>query len=108
MSLNRIVSSASVLLLMMAAIGCQSGGAASSTASGPPVDKAVLITTGNGTSTVYIPASNGAGVERLAADKEAPVCKQCQEDAEAYFKSGVISPKCPVCGANRVPLHAIN
>jgi hypothetical protein len=87
------------------AIGCQAGG--SPAASAP--QRAVLITTGNGMSSIYIPSSEtSGGVVRLAGDKEAPVCKQCQEDAEAYFKGGPLAPTCPVCGASRSPLHATN
>jgi hypothetical protein len=67
----------------------------------------VLITTGNGMTSILIPSSNDTGVARLAADG-APACKQCEEDAAAYFKGGPLAAKCPVCGATRVTLHTIN
>lgn len=108
MYLKRMSYLSLTLATMLLAVGCQSGGSPAASTSTAP-QRAVLITTGNGMSTVYIPSSEGSGgVERLAGDKEAPVCKQCQEDAEAYFKGGPLSPTCPVCGASRSPLHATN
>jgi len=92
----------------MLAAGCHSE-APSATSTSMTPRQAVLITTGNGTSTVYIPSSDSSGgVARLAGEKESPVCKQCAEDAAAYFNGSALSPKCPVCGASRSPLHATN
>lgn len=109
MSLKRSLLRAVPLVLLIAAVGCQTGGSAPAEASAPAPQKAVVITTGQGTTAVYIPSTNNAGVELLAADKQAATaCKQCEEDVKNYFKTGVISAKCPVCGATRVPLHAIN
>jgi transposase-like protein len=97
-----------VLCAAMLIAGCHSQEPSGTSASTAP-QKAVLIETGNGMSTVYIPSSTSAGgVERLAGDKEGPVCKQCEADAAAYFSGSPLSPKCPVCGASRSPLHATN
>jgi hypothetical protein len=97
-----------VLCAAMLIVGCHSEQPSAASASAAP-QKAVLIETGNGMSTVYIPSTTSAGgVERLAGDKEAPVCKQCEADAAAYFSGSALSPKCPVCGASRSPLHATN
>jgi hypothetical protein len=106
MLLKRMARTASPLVLLLLAIGCQGSGATPSASTMSP-QKAVAITTGNGTTTVLIPSSDGTGVARLAGDST-PACKQCEEDSEAYFKGGTIAAKCPVCGATRVPLHAIN
>lgn len=97
-----------ILCAAMLIVGCHSEQPPATTASAAP-QKAVLIETGNGTTTVFIPsASAPGGVERLAGDKEAPACKQCEADIAAYFNGAPLAPKCPVCGASRTPLHAIN
>ena len=107
MLLKRFARTVTPVVLLLMAIGCQTSGSAP-TASVITPQKAVLITAGNGTTTVLIPSSDGTGVARLAGDSSGGVCKQCEEDAAAYFKSGVISAKCPVCGATRIPLHSVN
>ena len=108
MSSTRILKLCIPVLLLMAAIGCHGSNTTSPTAMATP-QKAVLITTGNGTSYVVLPTTEGSGVERLAADgTPAPSCKQCEDDALAYFRTGVISPKCPICGASRIPVHSVN
>jgi hypothetical protein len=108
MSFTRIPKLGIPVLLLMAAIGCHGSDTTASTSMATP-QKAVLITTGNGTSYVVLPTTDGNGVQRLAADgTPAPACKQCEDDALAYFKTGVISPKCPTCGASRIPVHSVN
>ena len=103
---NRVTRWMLPLMLLAAAAGCHGSGAASTSMATP--QKAVLITTGNGTSYVVLPTTDNSGVQRLAADAPGPVCKQCEEDSLAYFRNGVISPKCPVCGASRIPVHSVN
>lgn len=97
-----------ILCATLLIVGCHAEQPSSATAFAAP-QKAVLIQTGNGTTTVYIPNSSApGGVERLAGDKEAPACKQCEADIAAYFNGAPLAPKCPVCGASRTPLHSIN
>ena len=69
--------------------------------------KAVVLTTGNGTTTVLFPASDGNGVSALASAK-VEHCAQCEADAAKYFKSGEIAPTCSVCGAKRTGVGGIN
>jgi hypothetical protein len=83
----------------MFVVGCQSGGMGSSASSAPT--KAVLVT-GQGSTTVFIPTSDG-GIERLAS-ADTPKCAQCESDARHYFLTGELTPKCSACGAMRVPL----
>jgi hypothetical protein len=88
--------------------GCHSEQPSGASASAAP-QKAVLIQTGNGVTTLYIPSTSAPeGVERLVADKEAPACRQCEADIAAYFSGAPLATKCPVCGASRTPLHATN
>ena len=97
-----------MLCAAMLIVGCHSEQPATATASAAP-QKAVLIQTGNGLTSVYIPNPNApGGVERLASDKEGPECKQCEADIAAYFNGAPLVTKCPVCGASRTPLHSVN
>jgi hypothetical protein len=90
-------------------VGCHSEQPSGASASASP-QKAVLIETGQGMTTVYIPSTSApGGVERLAGDKEPPsACKQCEADIAAYFNGAPLATKCSVCGATRLPLHATN
>lgn len=108
----RTVRTCCVLLTLCAAlliVGCHSQQPSDASASAAP-QKAVLIETGQGTTTVYIPSTSApGGVERLAGDKETPaVCKQCEADIAAYFNGAPLAAKCSACGATRLPLHAVN
>lgn len=105
---KRLIALCMMLCGAMLMVGCHSEQPSTATASAAP-QKAVLIQTGNGFTTVYIPNPNApGGVERLASDKEGPECKQCEADIAAYFNGAPLAPKCPVCGASRTPLHGIN
>lgn len=64
--------------------------------------KAVLSTGQGGTTVVYL-STAGGGVERLAS-ADVPNCPQCEADAKKYFETGVLVPKCSVCGATHIPL----
>ena len=81
-------------------VGCQSGGAGAAAPAVPT--RAIVVTTGQGQSVVYIPTADG-GVERLAS-ADMPACAQCEADAKQYFLTGQITPKCSVCGATRTPV----
>ena len=94
------------LLALAFAGGCQSTGTPPSSAPAVP-QKAVVLTTGNGTTTVLFPASDGNGVSALASAK-VDHCAQCDADAAKYFKSGEIAPTCAVCGAKRTGVGGIN
>ena len=88
--------------------GCASGGggepttAPTTTASSPSVSKAVMVTTGNGGSVLYLSSTDGS--LQTISTEGAPICNQCAEDAAAYFKTGHLDPICAVCGAHRTAL----
>jgi hypothetical protein len=90
--------------MLMGVTGCMSS-TPSSTSSMAPT-KAILITTGQGTTAVLVPNDSG-GVTMLANGK-IEKCAQCEADVATYFKTGHIDPKCPVCGATRTTLSGIN
>ena len=81
-------------------VGCQSGGGGAAASMAPT--RAVVATTGQGQTVVYLPAPDG-GVERLAS-ADMPKCAQCEADAKQYFLTGQLTPKCATCGAIRTPL----
>src|SRR3954466_5921473 len=87
-----------VFLLAVAVAGCQSTPPA--TAAAP--QKAVLINSGQGTTTVYVPAANG-GAATLASSK-VEKCPDCEKDVAEYFKTGQLAAKCASCGATRTVL----
>ena len=65
--------------------------------------KAVMVTVGNG-GTIYYATTDGAVHSMGTAD--AKMCKQCESDAMAYFKTGHIDAVCSVCGAHRAAIFA--
>ena len=95
------------LLIAALGAGCQN----SSNPSGEllvPTQRALVISGGNGGSTVvYIPTADNSGVEMLSTSRAAPICAQCRADAIKYFQTGVLVPKCPVCGATRTPVNYV-
>jgi hypothetical protein len=102
MSYARSLFVITAMVGLLAVAGCKSS--ESSMSSAPMVDKAVVVTSGNGTTTIYIPAAGG-GVEMLSTSgaKECPTCKA---DAEKYFLTGQLVAKCPDCGATRTAVLA--
>jgi hypothetical protein len=92
--------------------GCQSMGGAPAASTAP--QKAVVITTGQGATVVYVPSADGKGVERLASSGDVGHCAQCEADVAKYFMTGELTPKCSVCGATRtavtyqIPTHSVN
>ena len=89
------------LLVAVFAVGCQTNGPAPATAATP--GRAVIASTGNGTTTIYLPAASGGGVQALStAGAAAPACPDCAAAAAKYFQGGPLEAKCPVCGANRL------
>src|SRR4051812_26684714 len=89
-------------LLALTVVGCQSSPPA--TVAAP--QKAVLISSGQGTTTVYVPAANG-GVATLASNK-VEKCPDCEKDVAEYFKSGHLAATCATCGATRTVLTGTN
>ena len=91
---------ACVACALVFVVGCQSGGAG--VAASPAPTRAVVATTGQGQTVVYLPTPDG-GVERLAS-ADMPHCAQCEADAKQYFLTGELTPKCASCGAVRTPV----
>ena len=95
--------------LLIAAIGagCQN----SSKLSGEllvPTQRALVISGGQGGSTVvYIPTADNSDVQMLSTSGAAAICAQCRADAIKYFQTGVLVPKCAVCGALRTPVNYV-
>ena len=85
------------LLSVLTAAGCKSSNPAPETSTAVPA-RAVIATTGNGTTTIYLPA--GTGVQTLST-ASTPACADCTAAAARYFQGGALEAKCPVCGATR-------
>jgi hypothetical protein len=85
---------------LMLAAGCQSMGAKKDDTSMPD-NKGVAAVTNQG-AVVYL-AGQGAEMKTLSASGTT-ICPQCRMDADNYFKTGMLTEKCSVCGANRYPL----
>src|SRR3954469_18845468 len=98
------VLSATLFAALLA--GCQSSGSAPSGASSGAPTRAVLLTTGNGTTEVLLP-KEGGGATMLSSGK-AESCPQCQSDVANYFQTGQLAPKCATCGATRTVLTGTN
>ena len=86
------------LLAAVFVVGCQTSSPAPASAT---PGRAVIATAGNGTTTIYLPASSGGGVQTLSTSG-APACPDCSAAAAKYFQGGTLEAKCPVCGANRL------
>ena len=95
----RLAAALCVACALTIVAGCQSSNTGASANTAPTC--AVLVT-GQGSTVVYLPTSDG-GVERLAS-ADVPKCAQCEADAKHYFLTGELTPKCSTCGAMRTPL----
>jgi len=95
----------SILLVLSLGVGCKSGGEPSSsgtTMTSP--QKAIVISGGNGGGTrIFFPSQDGKSMETLSTEGTAE-CAQCRADAEHYFLTGEMAPKCSMCGATRTPV----
>ena len=86
---------------LVLAAGCHGmGGSADSTSPG----KAMLITTGNGTSYVVYPTADGKDVQMMSTNGKPATCAQCKADAIKAFNGETIAPICDKCGATRTLL----
>lgn len=100
--LMRRMSLGMVALLALFVVGCQGGSSGGGSSSSAMPGKAVVAMNGHGGSTtVYIPSTNGSGVQMLSSEPSATECAQCRQDASEYFKSGHLESVCSVCGAHR-------
>lgn len=97
----------SALAALALAVGCQSApmGESAMSKSSPPT-KAVLVSSGQGSTILFIPQPDGS-MAMLASGKMEK-CAQCEADVASYFKTGKIDSKCAVCGATRAPLSGTN
>jgi ribosomal protein L37AE/L43A len=83
--------------------GCQMSGSAGTTAATP--QQAILISGGqSGATAIYLPSSGPDKVVMLSTSGDVKECPQCKADAEKYFETGVLVPKCSMCGATRTVL----
>jgi len=93
----------SILLVLSLSVGCKSGGEPSSSTMTSP-QKAIVISGGNGGGTrIFFPSQDGKSMETLSTEGTAE-CAQCRADAEHYFLTGEMAPKCSMCGATRTPV----
>jgi hypothetical protein len=99
MSIRRSVATLFAVVCLTLVGGCQT-----SSPPAPDTSKAVVVNTGQGTSVVYLSSTDGT-VHTMSTEG-AGVCKQCETDALAYFKTGHLDPVCQVCGAKRAALVA--
>jgi ribosomal protein L37AE/L43A len=102
MSFARMLCTVTVGFLMMAIVGgCASTSGSASTAM---PQKAIVVTGGNsGGTAIFIPNADNTDVEMMSTTGE-PMCPQCRADAIKYFQTGVLVPKCSMCGATRTPV----
>ena len=61
--------------------------------------KPILASSGNGGYVLYYPNADGSVTPMESSG--AGVCKQCEEDAISYYKTGKIDPVCSMCGGHR-------
>ena len=111
MSIYRFVVTFVALACLTFVCGCIPGGsstpatapstapAAASTDTG---SKGILVTTGNGSSVLYMTSTDGT--VHMMSTEGAPTCNACESDAQEYFKTGHITPICAICGAHRTPV----
>ncbi len=98
MSIKHVGSALVGLVCLTLMVGCQPAGAGWSASTQMAPSKAVLVTAGQGY-VVYVPAADGT-VHALTGEN-VHMCKQCEMDASAYFKTGHLDATCSVCGAHR-------
>ena len=105
LSRTRFVFAALALIVMA---GCQNSsplsapGASIGTA---PPQRAVLITAGNGSTSVILPSSDPSNPVVLSTSGEAKEeCPECKAAAIKYFQTGVLEPKCSRTGATRTAI----
>jgi hypothetical protein len=91
-----------VVLAFTLVTGCQMSGSAGETAA---PQQAILVTGGqSGGTAIFIPSSGPDKVVMLSTSGDVKECPQCKADAEKYFETGVLVPKCSMCGATRTVL----
>src|SRR5689334_968814 len=88
-------------LLLMIGNACQNMAASAPDVRHPV--RAIVISGGNGGSTTVYVEDAPDHVEMLSSPG-AKVCAQCRTDAMAYFKTGLLEPKCSECGGMRTPV----
>ena len=103
MSLSRVLLGVFALSALTVATGCSGmGGSAPAASMGPT--KAIVATTGQGSTVVYVPTSDGSGVQMLSSTGGVEKCPDCEAAALKYFQTGQLERKCPRCGAIRTPV----
>ena len=91
------------VLALTLVTGCQVSGSAGETAATP--QRAILVTGGqSGATEIFLPSSGPDKVVMLSTSGDVKECPQCKADAEKYFETGVLVPKCSLCGATRTAL----
>jgi hypothetical protein len=101
---NLVSIFALVLLAGCAGSATQSGSSASA-APGPAMEtpqQAVIVSGGNsGNATIVYFRSNDPSKPLMLSTSGAQECPYCRAAAIKYFQTGVLEPKCPMCGATR-------
>ena len=107
----RSITASLLVIALFTAVGCQNAHtpASSDSAANPRSIwlSSSIVNTGNGTTTVYLPTSDGKGVKRLSSSNAAP-CTDCDVAAAKYFETGEIAAVCPTCHATRVVVSGHN
>ncbi len=105
MSLGRTALTTILCVCLLTVIGCQSSGSAPAPTAAAPA-KAVVVTTNQGSTTVFVPSADGKHAEVLSSTG-GPVCADCKAAAERYFLTGELTGKCPITGATRTAVTSI-
>lgn len=78
---------------------------AGSTAMPESPTRAVLVTSRQGSTVVFIPGNDPSKPMMLVTQGSSEhECARCEADIAKYFSTGELASKCPVCGATRTPL----
>ena len=111
--MSRLLTS-TVLIMTVVFAGCTSSTAPTTQASMDP-SKKIVVSTNAGNVEVFVPTGDPDNPIIYCSTADGKVCPQCKADAIKYFKTGVLEPKCSVCGATRMavpaytgPGHSVN
>ncbi len=99
----RVAKFSLVALLLIVSAGCESTTPTASHVMSEGPQRAVLVSTNGGSTTIFLP-SNDPKKPLMLCSAGAEMCSECKAAAVKYFEDGVLEPKCPKCGATRTLL----
>ena len=115
MHMRRVGFNVASIFALIFIAGCAGSGTQSGSlaAAGPgpamePPQQAVVVSGGNSSNgmIVYF-RSNDPGRPLMLSTSGAQECPYCRAAAIKYFQTGVLDPKCPMCGATRTATYLV-